>query len=541
MPSSERDPQQAVDLLDGVDAITNVIKEQRNPERLLWALCGKVLEIFECDRAWLLFPCDPDSPTWSVPIERTRPEYPGANLAGKGIDMTPDVSAIFRAALESESPVVYGPGGRTLAENTKSFSVKSQLSMAIYPRVGKPWQFGVHQCSHSRTWTDQELRLFQIIGILTAEALGNLLLTRDLQAANKHLEQRVSERTAELESRKNFEESLVETAQAIVLVLDKEGRIVRFNPYLEEISGFRLSEVQGKDWCRSFLPERDQSKMRELFRQAVKGVAMRGVVNAIVTQDGRERTIQWYDKTLKDERGETTGVLAVGHDVTEQARIEEELRSTIEDKEILLKEIHHRVKNNMQIVSSLLRIQRSYLGETGNSMVLDAFRETEQRINSMALVHDRLYRSRDVARIDLSTYIEQLANELIQTFRMESSAIALKTNIEAVRISITQAIPCGLILNELVSNAIKYAFPEGSEGWIEVAFHRVADRAYELSVRDNGVGLPQGFRLESATTMGMVIVDSLVRQLGGTLSISNQNGAAFSIRFQVDRHRVNRP
>lgn len=534
MAAFERDPDQGIDLLDGVDAITDVIREQRNPEQLLWELCGKVLQIFSCDRAWLLFPCDPDSPAWSVPIERTRPEYPGANLSGKHIDMTPDVSAIFRTALESEAPVIYGPGGRPLAENTKSFSVKSQLSMAIYPRVGKPWQFGIHQCSSGRTWTDQELRLFRIIGILTAEALGNLLLTRDLQAANKNLEQRVKERTLQLESRKNFVESLVETAQAIVLLLDNEGRIVRFNPYLEEITGHRLSEVRGQDWCRYFLPERDQSRTREVFRQAVKGVASRGVVNAIVTKDGRERLIQWYDKTLKDELGNTTGVLSVGHDVTEQASIEEELRTTINDKEILLKEIHHRVKNNMQIVSSLLRIQRSHLGEAGNGPVLDAFRETEQRINSMALVHDRLYRSPDLARVDIPSYIEQLADELLQTFQVKSRVIDLKSHIDDVRISINQAIPCGLIVNELLSNAIKYAFPGGRHGRIEVRFRSLDDRNYELSVRDNGVGLPQGFRLDSANTMGMVIVDSLVRQLGGRLSISNQNGAAFTMQFEAD-------
>lgn len=190
-----------LDYFDQIEKIALVIKVEKDVEKLLWNVCGKVLEIFKCDRAWLLFPCDPDAPTWQVPIERAVPEFPGACSQNMTVDMTPDVAEIFQTALDSDMPIVYGPGGLPLAENTKSFGVTSQLSMAIYPRLGKPWQFGVHQCRSQRTWSAPEQKLFHIIGAMTGEALGNLLFFRDLEEAKEKLEQRVAERTEELQQK----------------------------------------------------------------------------------------------------------------------------------------------------------------------------------------------------------------------------------------------------------------------------------------------------------------------------------------------------
>lgn len=187
MESNSKETWDGFDVLSGVEVIVNTIKEERDSEKLLWKICGRVLDIFHVDRAWLLFPCDPRSPSWKVPVERAVAEFPGANIQGLTVDMTPDVAAIFQTALDRGLPVIYGPGGLPLAENTKSFQVKSQLSMAILPRTGKPWQFGIHQCSYERIWKETEIRLFQIIGIMTAEALGNLLLFYELEQRTAEL------------------------------------------------------------------------------------------------------------------------------------------------------------------------------------------------------------------------------------------------------------------------------------------------------------------------------------------------------------------
>lgn len=520
------------DVLHGVEIIINTIKEERDPEALVWKICGKVLDIFGCDRAWLLFPCDPDSPSWSVPVERTVPEYPGANVEGLTIDMTPDVAEIFQAALDSEVPLIYGPGGLPLAENTKSFQVKSQLSMAIYPRIGRPWQFGIHQCAFERVWTKREMRLFQAIGVMTAEALGNILLFRDQAAANENLEKRVNERTAELIAEKDFAEGLIETARAIVLVLDTEGRIVRFNPYMEQLSGYRLEEVAGLDWFDTFLLKEEADWVHEIFDKAVTDVATKGVVNRILTRDGRERVIQWHDTTLKDAEKRIVGVLAIGHDITERVDIEERIRASLEEKKILLQEIHHRVKNNMQIISSLVGIQRVRMKDNLDPETLAAFVEIGNRINSMALVHERLYRSADFVRVDFATYAEQLAKELLHAYGKQPDAVVLETRLDDVRINMNQAIPCGLILNELLSNALKYAFPDNRTGRILVALDSDSCSSCCLSVCDDGIGLPAGLDVKTAQTTGMVIVNALVRQLQAELQIEQGYGVCFNIRFK---------
>jgi PAS domain S-box-containing protein len=524
-----------LDILRGVETVITTIKAERDTEKLLSEICGKVLEIFGCDRSWLLFPCDPDATSWSVPIERAVPAFPGASSSEMAVSMTPDVAEIFRTALQSESPVVYGPGGLPLAENTKGFDVRSQLSMAIYPRVGPPWQFGLHQCSHDREWQDTEVKLFRIIGVMTAEALGNTLLVRDLEAANRKLEQRVRDRTAELEAEKDFAESLVATAQAIVLLLDTSGRIVRFNPYMEEITGYTLAEVQGKDWFETFLPEPERPRIRRVFRRAVNDVHVRGNVNTITTRDGRARLIEWYSKTLKGPGGAVVGLLAVGHDVTRRVESERKIRASLAEKDVLLQEIHHRVKNNMQVVSSLIGIQRTRLKDLVDPEMLAAFRETENRINSMALVHERLYRSADFAHVEFNTYIQQLAEDLFRTYRVRGDTVVLDTRIQTVEISINQAIPCGLIVNELVSNALKHAFPDGRPGRIIVTLGCDSPGIYDLSVCDDGLGLPHGFDAANAKTTGLAIVNALVRQLDADMNVQPGDPTCFHVRFRLHR------
>jgi CRP-like cAMP-binding protein len=164
-----------IDLFDKIEVIADVIRGERDIERLLWAICDEVLKLFQADRVWLLYPCDPNASSWCVPIESTTLEYPGAQSLAIDQKMTPDVAEIFQTAIDNNSPVAYGPGGLPLKENTKSFAVKSQLSIAIYPRTGSPWQFGMHQCAYDRNWSKQEIKLFQTIAAMMSEALSNLL------------------------------------------------------------------------------------------------------------------------------------------------------------------------------------------------------------------------------------------------------------------------------------------------------------------------------------------------------------------------------
>jgi PAS domain S-box-containing protein len=220
----------------------------------------------------------------------------------------------------------------------------------------------------------------------------------------------------------------------------------------------------------------------------------------------------------------------------ERKRVEEQLNASLEEKEVLLKEIHHRVKNNMQVISSLLNLQSSRIK---NPEILRMFRESQDRIRSMSLIHERLYQSADLAKIDFSQYIQNLASFLFQSYRVDPDSVALKTNVRDVSLDINKAIPCGLIINELVSNSLKYAFPQVKEkekkkpkkGEIDIQLTS-ENGEITLLVKDNGIGLPDSLDIETADSFGLQLVTTLVAQLNGWIDIRRKPGATFKIRFK---------
>jgi two-component sensor histidine kinase/DNA-binding response OmpR family regulator len=231
-------------------------------------------------------------------------------------------------------------------------------------------------------------------------------------------------------------------------------------------------------------------------------------------------------KLLEDElrriNSELTG------EIEERKRAEEKLRVSLAEKEVLLKEVHHRVKNNLQIVSSLLDLQYFNIND---KQAVQALRATQDRIKSMALVHEKLYLTTDVANIDLTVYLESLTEHLCDSYLIDPEQVSLVIDAENVKLSIDKAIPCGLIINELVSNSLKYAFPQGRQGIVAIRLHEDDNGILILSVTDNGVGLPAGMDFSRTGSMGLQLVNLLTRQLRGEISLSNEKGTAFTIRF----------
>jgi two-component sensor histidine kinase/DNA-binding response OmpR family regulator len=206
---------------------------------------------------------------------------------------------------------------------------------------------------------------------------------------------------------------------------------------------------------------------------------------------------------------------------------EEQLLAALQEKEVLLKEIHHRVKNNLQVVSSLLKLQSEYCDDP---RTVDAFRESQNRVKSMALVHERLYRSQDMARIDFGEYIRSLARDLFRSYNAQVSGITLKVDAANSALDIDRATPCGLITNELISNALKHAFPNGQAGEICVGLS-LSDGVFRLAVRDNGVGFPENLDFRKTDTLGLKLIQTLVRQLKGTFTVRSQDGTEIEVRF----------
>ena len=222
-------------------------------------------------------------------------------------------------------------------------------------------------------------------------------------------------------------------------------------------------------------------------------------------------------------------VLATTRDVTEQREAERQLRASLSEKEVLFKEVHHRVKNNLQIVSTLLDLQSKFLVDERD---LKTFKESQNRVRAMALIHEKLYGSKNLAKLDLSSYVSSLASHLFEAFGTERGTVEFKADVEDVALSMDKAVPFGLILNELVSNALKYAFPEGRKGTVRIELRARQNGEVALSVSDDGVGLPAEVDFRDAKTLGLHLVRMLAWQLQGSLDREEGPGTRFVIAFR---------
>ena len=383
---------------------------------------------------------------------------------------------------------------------------------------------------------------------------------------------------------------LLEIAVDMVQSMTAEGRIVYVNAAWRHTLGYSQEKI---DRCSLFdliHPEHRDEYMR-MFQRATKGEKIPRVETVFLTADGRSLTVEGSCAcSLKDDTPDA--VVSVFRDVTERkraeevlarqatqllrahealeekdrlfsetleqarkyreaqaraqelARINEELtqemgrrrqaeeriRASLSEKEVLLKEIHHRVKNNLQIISSLLNLQ---LGDIDEPRILEMFRESQDRVQTMALIHEKLYRSEDLARVDFAEYIHGLANYLIRSYRAQAGIVNLKIDVVDVFLSLDVAIPCGLIVNELVSNALKYAFEKRGKGEIRIALHSGAGDRLTLIVGDNGIGLPQNLDFRKTDSLGLQLVTTLVDQLDGTIRLNHGEGTEFQIIFKA--------
>lgn len=240
----------------------------------------------------------------------------------------------------------------------------------------------------------------------------------------------------------------------------------------------------------------------------------------------------WY---LKSEVARKTKYLKA--EIKEREQVEETLRESeekikksLKEKEILLRELYHRTKNNMQVIGGLLTLQSSY---TDDEMIIEVFRETENRIMSMALVHQKLYQSRDLSEIDLKNYIEDLTHALLKSYQVNREKISLSFEMECIPISVDMAMSCGLIVNEILSNVLKHAFPAYRSGEIKITLHSANRDRIELRIKDNGVGISQNIDLNNPATLGLQLIDDLVtRQLRGKLILNRGDGTEFIISFK---------
>ena len=252
------------------------------------------------------------------------------------------------------------------------------------------------------------------------------------------------------------------------------------------------------------------------------------IEHRILLPDGSVRWVLMTGAVIKDETGTPARIIGMIRDITERKESAEKINASLREKEVLLKEIHHRVKNNLQVISSLMYLQSNSVKDKNMAGI---FKDCESRIRSMALVHERLYQSKSMAEIDFFEYVKSLAGYLVQSYGSNHGFIRLETHIDNIFLDINTAIPCGLIISELVSNALKHAFPDGKQGEIVISFTRDETGTYTQTVRDNGMGLPENLDFQNTDTLGLRLVNVLAKQLNGSLTYSGKDGACFVLIF----------
>jgi two-component sensor histidine kinase/sensor domain CHASE-containing protein len=215
-------------------------------------------------------------------------------------------------------------------------------------------------------------------------------------------------------------------------------------------------------------------------------------------------------------------------EILERKRAEEKIKASLNEKEMLLKEIHHRVKNNLQVVSSMLKIQSEYSQDV---KTVDMFQESQNRVRSIALIHEMLYQSENLSKIDFSEYIQPITTHLMRAYGVDLTLIKLTTNVKDFFMDLDRAIPCGLIINELFSNVLKHAFPEGQKGEVHIDLSQDRNQEFTLLISDNGVGLPEGMDFKNTDSLGLQLVNALVDQLGGAIGLEGRVGTTFRITF----------
>lgn len=251
-------------------------------------------------------------------------------------------------------------------------------------------------------------------------------------------------------------------------------------------------------------------------------------------QDGAERWIAARGQAFFDEAGRAVRFTGTVRDITHRKRAEDQIKASLQEKELLLKEVHHRVKNNLQVISSLLNIQSRYISDR---QVLEIFKESQNRVRSISFAHEQLYRRSGIEEIEIAKYVQSLADHLFFSYGAELRCIGFKIEIEDLSLEVDTAIPCGLIINELVTNALKYAFPEGMNGEIGIALRSTNEEEFLLVISDNGIGMPRDFDLKTSASLGLRIVKSLVDQLKGRMEMSAGIGTEFRVTFKAMKYR----
>ena len=325
--------------------------------------------------------------------------------------------------------------------------------------------------------------------------------------------------------------SIVEFSADALIGRGLDGVITSWNKAAEKMFGYSTEEMIGHTNDILIVPGL-HNEVPDVLHQIKDSGRSVSWETRRQRKDGTVIDVAVTISPIRDSDGGISGYSTIARDITESNRARESLKAALAEKELLLKEIHHRVKNNMQVISSLLKMQGQFVTDESTRAMLQ---ESQERIKSMSLVYNKLYQSTDLACIEMRDYVPELVNNLVHAYATSPGSVKSDIAVDDISFDLDTAIPLGLVINELVTNAMKYAFPSGRRGTVTVILQMVSDGSpvYRLTVRDDGIGLPEGFDPLTNRSLGMRLVNALARhQLGGTVDLSQDGGTEFIITFK---------
>ena len=327
--------------------------------------------------------------------------------------------------------------------------------------------------------------------------------------------------------------TVIEGSPIGISVRDKNGTLLLANKAWRTV--WSLSEQEVTDYLkkRKALSFDDRDSYLGKYQNEIRNVYENGgqyFIPEMKLSHPQKNKAEWISQffyALTDENNEIMRVVILTEDITARKKAEKQITKDLNEKSILLQEIHHRVKNNLQIISSMLNMQTHYIK---NDSDLDLFLDSKNRVISMALIHELLYKSADMTNIDFDVYIKNLSRKLFLSYQVNAGIIRLNLDVKNISLNINQSIPCGLLINELISNSMKHAFPENRRGIISVSFRNENEKKI-LIVADDGIGIPDEINLENPDSMGLQLIVALVDQLHGKITLKRENGTEFIIKF----------
>lgn len=422
-----------------------------------------------------------------------------------------DVNQAFCSLMGYSKSELCNQGVRLLYESDEEYQRVGRSKLAVIAEKG--W---ADVETRWRTRDGEVKEVHATSSRITADSSSSRLfvIARDISRRN------LAERELRVQSSRWFE-LFADSPEGIVL-LDPAFTIITANAEFCRMFGYTVEEIVGRRSIDLVIPPERMEEMREALEQLRRGETVRIDQTVRRTRDDTLLPVSIVSKPIHVD-GDNIGYYGIYRDITERVTAEQEIRNSLQEKEVLLKEIHHRVKNNLNIIISLLSLQQSGHAEPE---LQEALELAKTRVHSMAMIHDLLYRARSLAQVPFRQYIEDLVYHLGSACGVLGRNVDARLDVDEVNFDINTAVPVGLLVNEIIVNSIKHAFPDGRPGEVVVELRERPD-SYLLRIADNGVGPPAGFKIETARTVGMELIRGLAAQLGAQLSWSFENGTEY--------------